>query len=126
MIPWLFTPFAMTFPVDARRGISTTWYLGGAVDVVGSDGADVVEAGDDAVEDAGLDEGGIAGAAGLGFDDGAGSAAGMVVADEVEALGAAAEPDELPEPLPHDAHSAAARMIAADRIAAPPSQVPTS
>jgi hypothetical protein len=131
----LFTPLAITDPVAARRGISMTSYFAGAdeddVGVVGSEGGEELDgAGDDPVDGGGLDEeGGMAGAAGLGFDDDDGSAAGIVEADDGEALGAADESDELPEPPPHDAQSAAAaaaRIMAADRIAAPPSPVSTS
>lgn len=71
----------------------------GVVEVGGVEGAD-----DDVVEDVVLDE-----------------VVDVVVVLDVDALGSAEEEElEDPEPPPHDAHSAAPRIIAASLIAAPP------
>ena len=115
----------------ARRGISTTWYLAGVdgedeVDVVGSCGGGEVDgAGDAAVDDVPDEAEDAAAAVELGVDDADASVAGIVDADDAATSAAAEDLDEdpAPEPPPHDAHKAAARIIAADRIAAPPSRV---
>jgi hypothetical protein len=93
-------------------------YLGGAGGEEGGDEGDGGAEGD-AVAWVGLDAEDGMPAAGPGLDDEEGSAvAGSV---DAAALGPIEEPDEVPGPPPHDAHIAAARTIAADLIAAPPS-----